>query len=87
MQQFKGQFPVLPNGGELTCNVRIPMATFTETADLAGLSRVLGGYHIQADNVAGLELGRKVARYLHPRVQALFDGTSAFAPTGSADDR
>nr|MBI1230508.1 phosphatase PAP2 family protein [Cytophagales bacterium] len=35
--------------------------TFTETAEMAGYSRVLGGYHIQADNVAGLELGRKVA--------------------------
>jgi len=29
---------------------------------MAGISRVLGGYHIQADNVAGLELGRNVAR-------------------------
>ena len=28
---------------------------------MAGMSRVLGGYHIQADNIAGLELGRKVA--------------------------
>jgi hypothetical protein len=28
---------------------------------MAGMSRVLGGYHIQADNVAGLSLGRKVA--------------------------
>ena len=35
--------------------------TFTETAQMAGISRVLGGYHIQADNVAGLDLGRKVA--------------------------
>lgn len=36
--------------------------TFTEAAEMAGQSRVLGGYHIQADNVAGLELGRDVAR-------------------------
>ena len=28
---------------------------------MAGISRVMGGYHIQADNVAGLELGRDVA--------------------------
>jgi hypothetical protein len=28
---------------------------------MAGVSRVLGGYHIQADNVEGLELGRRVA--------------------------
>ncbi|HTL10264.1 MAG TPA: vanadium-dependent haloperoxidase [Chitinophagaceae bacterium] len=34
---------------------------FTETAEMAGFSRVLGGYHIQADNKEGLILGRKVA--------------------------
>jgi len=42
--------------------VVIHFPTFTETAEMAGFSRVLGGYHIQADNVAGLELGRAVAR-------------------------
>ena len=41
--------------------VVIEFPTFTETANMAGISRVLGGYHIQADNVAGLELGRNVA--------------------------
>lgn len=41
--------------------VILKFPTFTETADMAGISRVLGGYHIQADNVAGLELGRNVA--------------------------
>lgn len=41
--------------------VTIVFPTFTETAEMAGLSRVLGGYHIQADNVAGLALGRDVA--------------------------
>ena len=42
--------------------VTLYFPTFTETAEMAGISRVLGGYHIQADNVAGLELGRNVAR-------------------------
>jgi len=42
-----------------TVVLRFP--TFTETANMAGMSRVLGGYHIQADNVEGLALGRKVA--------------------------
>jgi hypothetical protein len=42
--------------------VILKMPTFTETADLAGISRVLGGYHIQADNLEGLALGRKVGR-------------------------
>ncbi len=28
---------------------------------MAGISRVLGGYHIQSDNLEGLKLGRNVA--------------------------
>jgi len=42
--------------------VELVFPTFTETAEMAGISRVMGGYHIQADNVAGLELGRNVAK-------------------------
>jgi hypothetical protein len=42
--------------------VTLKFPTFTETAEMAGISRVLGGYHIQSDNIAGLELGRDVAR-------------------------
>jgi hypothetical protein len=41
--------------------VTIKFNTFTETAEKAGISRVYGGYHIQADNIAGLEMGRKIA--------------------------
>ena len=41
--------------------VTLEFPTFTETAEMAGISRVMGGYHIQADNVAGLQLGRDVA--------------------------
>lgn len=41
--------------------VTLKFPTFTETAEKAGISRVLGGYHIQADNIEGLKLGRKVA--------------------------
>lgn len=54
-----GSMTELKNFGD---TVTLKMPTFTETADMAGLSRVLGGYHIQADNVAGLELGRNVGR-------------------------
>ena len=42
--------------------VTLELPTFTETADMAGISRVLGGYHIQVDNVEGLKLGRAVGR-------------------------
>jgi hypothetical protein len=41
--------------------VTLHFPTFTQTAEMAGISRVLGGYHIQADNIAGLTLGRDVA--------------------------
>ncbi|MDA0794253.1 MAG: vanadium-dependent haloperoxidase [Bacteroidetes bacterium] len=49
-----------PNHLGDTITLKFP--TFTEAAEMAGISRVLGGYHIQADNVAGLELGGNVAR-------------------------
>lgn len=41
--------------------VTLKFPTFTETANMAGISRVLGGYHIQSDNVEGLKLGRHIA--------------------------
>lgn len=51
----------LTDPNNLGAPVTIKFPTFTETADMAGISRVMGGYHIQADNVAGLQLGRDVA--------------------------
>lgn len=48
-----------PNNLGDTVTLRFP--TFTETGEMAGISRVLGGYHIQADNIEGLKLGRNVA--------------------------
>jgi hypothetical protein len=71
MQMRDGQSP---EDAKLTCDVVLDLPTFTATAEMAGVSRVMGGYHIQADNVAGLELGRKVAHYVWPRTQAYFDG-------------
>jgi hypothetical protein len=56
--------------------IQLKMPTFTAVAEMAGISRVMGGYHIQSDNTAGLELGRKVAKYSWPKYQAYFDGTA-----------
>jgi hypothetical protein len=61
---------------KLTCEVALDLPTFTATAEMAGISRVMGGYHIQTDNVAGLELGRKVAQYVFPKTQTYFDGSA-----------
>jgi hypothetical protein len=53
--------------GEMTepdhvgAEVTLKFPTFTETANMAGISRVLGGYHIPCENDEGLALGRKVA--------------------------
>jgi hypothetical protein len=56
--------------------VQLPLPTFTATADMAGISRIMGGYHIQADNVEGLSLGRKVAEFSWPRIKAYWEGTA-----------
>jgi hypothetical protein len=42
--------------------VELFFSSFTETAEMAGISRVLGGYHIQSENTEGLKLGRSIAK-------------------------
>ncbi len=59
-----------------SCEVLLPMPTFTSAADMAGISRVMGGYHIQADNIVGLEMGREIANSIWPKIEAYFDGTA-----------
>jgi hypothetical protein len=57
-----------------TVTLRFP--TFTETAEMAGKSRVLGGYHIQSDNIEGLNLGRAVAARVWEKFQKHTGGVS-----------
>ena len=73
MQMVDGKAVIDP---KLTCDVALQLPTFSAAAEMAGLSRVMGGYHIQSDNTAGLELGRKVAQYDWPRIRTYFDGTA-----------
>lgn len=47
--------------------ITLRFTTFTKTAEMAGFSRVLGGYHIQEDNIEGLILGRKVANDIYKK--------------------
>jgi hypothetical protein len=61
-----------PNNVGDTITLALP--TFTETANMAGFSRVLGGYHIQADNVEGLKLGRNVAGEVWKKYLKLIEG-------------
>lgn len=63
--------------GEMTepdnigAEVTLKFPTFTETANMAGISRVLGGYHIQCENQEGLKLGRNVASAIWKKYQHL----------------
>jgi hypothetical protein len=58
-------------------SVTLKLETFSKTAEMAGISRVLGGYHIQADNVEGLNLGRKVGQHVWKKVHAHIEGRLA----------
>ncbi|HWS72998.1 MAG TPA: vanadium-dependent haloperoxidase [Thermoanaerobaculia bacterium] len=73
MQSREGKAPA---DASIKCEVELVMPTFSETAQMAGLSRIMGGYHVQADNVEGLALGKKVAEFSWPRIQAYFSGTA-----------
>jgi hypothetical protein len=76
MQSMEGR-PAegLPESAEVV----LMLPTFTATAEMAGISRVMGGYHIQADNIEGLKLGRSVAEFSWPKYRAYFDGTAVAA--------
>ena len=46
--------------GEL---VDLDLPTWSATAEMAAVSRMLGGYHISTDNNVGLQMGRAIADY------------------------
>jgi hypothetical protein len=71
MQAQSGQPATGPGA---TREITLKMPTFTSVAEMAGISRIMGGYHIQADNIEGLKLGRAVANYSWPKYQAYFTG-------------
>ena len=57
-------------------DVTLDFPTFSYTADQAGISRLYGGYHIQADNIEGLNMGRRVSAHVWPAIKSYFDGTA-----------
>jgi hypothetical protein len=59
----------------LSDTITLKFPTFTETAEMAGFSRVLGGYHIQEENIEGLILGRNVANYIYQKYLKLIGET------------
>ena len=57
-------------------SVTLSFPTFTDAAEQAGLSRVLGGYHIMTDNTEGLAMGRKVAAVVYRVCSGYINGTA-----------
>ncbi|MBK9192173.1 MAG: vanadium-dependent haloperoxidase [Crocinitomicaceae bacterium] len=43
-------------------SITLELTTFSETANMAGRSRVLGGYHIECENQEALAMGRKIGQ-------------------------
>jgi hypothetical protein len=54
--------------------VTLSWETFTEAAQQAGMSRLLGGIHISDANVGGLKIGREVAKRVWDKAQTYFNG-------------
>lgn len=52
--------------------VELQWGTYQEAADEAGVSRIWGGIHVPADDVAGRQVGADVGRAAWDRAQALF---------------
>ena len=72
----------IPADAPATKEVHLYMPSFTSVAQMAAESRLLGGYHIRADNEQGLILGRSIAMYSWPKFQAYFDGTAQVPAAG-----
>ena len=56
--------------------VELDLPTFSGTAEMAALSRAMGGYHLPIDSEVGLRIGRELAVWSWPKYRALFDGTA-----------
>jgi uncharacterized protein DUF6851/vanadium-dependent haloperoxidase-like protein len=72
--KMQAQFGQPATGKDTSREIILKLPTFTAVAEMAGVSRIMGGYHIQADNIEGLKLGRAIAYYSWPKYQAYFAG-------------
>lgn len=60
--------------------INLDLPTFSATAEIAAISRALGGYHIPIDNEVGLKVGREISVWSWPKYQEYFDGTASVRP-------
>ena len=58
----------------------LDLPTFSGTAEMAAISRAMGGYHIPIDNDVGLRIGREIGAWSWPKYQQYFDGTATVRP-------
>jgi hypothetical protein len=65
------------DGGEM---MTLDLPTWSATAEMAALSRALGGYHIPVDNVVGLRVGRQIAVWSWPKYVEYFEGKASVRP-------
>ncbi len=65
------------NAGDL---MTLELPTWSATAEMAALSRALGGYHIPIDNDVGIKVGRELANWSWPKFQAYFAGSATVRP-------
>ena len=56
--------------------VTLQWATYFDAADQAGLSRLYGGIHVQADDLAGRRLGARIGKAAYALAERYFDGTA-----------
>ncbi|MCA8942361.1 MAG: vanadium-dependent haloperoxidase [Planctomycetes bacterium] len=56
--------------------VALDLPTFSGTAEIAALSRAMGGYHIPIDNEVGLACGRKLAAWSWPHYRDYWQGSA-----------
>ena len=61
------------NAGEM---MTLDLKTWSGTAEMAALSRAMGGYHIPVDNDVGLKVGRELAAWSFPKYQEFFNGAA-----------
>lgn len=60
--------------------VTLSWPTFSDAANMAGLSRRYGGIHFEDGDLQGRMLGRKVGRVVWQKAQEFFNGTAAPDP-------
>jgi hypothetical protein len=60
-----------------TTDVRLQWATYRDVADEAGLSRLYGGIHIDADDFGGRVLGAQIGEDAYRMAERFWNGTAA----------